>query len=270
MFPQIEVLGYNVGSYGLLAVVGCLVSGVILAYLLKKRSLMFEDGIIFLLIVMAGVLVGGHLLYAVTNFKYIPLLSEKVEFEIWIKRLAQIFGGAVFYGGLFGGMLAGFIAGKVLHLDIKLWSDLMTPIIPVFHTFGRIGCFLAGCCYGVESEFGFIVHNNEYIPSINGVVRFPVQLLEAGCNIVLATVMFYLLSKRDGNEKLQGNLIYIYLISYGVIRFADEFLRGDEIRGFVGFLSTSQFISIISVTASAILLYKSLKRTNGQRFASSG
>ena len=219
---------------------------------------MIEDGILFLLIVIVGVLVGGHLLYAITNFKHIPSLFEKVEFKVWLDRLMLVFGGAVFYGGLFGGIFAAGIAGKILHLDMTLWSDLMTPIIPVFHAFGRIGCFFAGCCYGIESKFGFIVHNNEYVPSINGVVRFPVQLLEAGCNIVLAVVMFYLLAKRD-NEKIKGNLIYIYLISYGVIRFADEFLRGDSIRGFVGFLSTSQFISIISVTVSVILLYKSLK-----------
>ena len=259
MFPQFEILGYSIGSYGLLAAVGCILSGIILCFLLRKHGLMIEDGILFLLIVIIGVLIGGHLLYAITNFKHIPALFEKAEFNVWIERLMLIFGGAVFYGGLFGGIFAAGIAGKIFHLDMKLWSDLMTPIIPVFHTFGRVGCFLAGCCYGIESEFGFIVHNNEYIPSINGVIRFPVQLLEAGCNIILAIVMFYLLTKRD-NEKIKGNLIYIYLISYGIIRFADEFLRGDSIRGFVGLLSTSQFISIISVTVSTFLLYKSLKK----------
>lgn len=241
-----------------MAAIGCILCGIILCVLLKKHGLMIEDGILFLLIVMAGVLVGGHLLYAITNLRLVPLLFEKVEFGVWIQRLSALFGGAVFYGGLFGGFFTGWLAGKILHLDIKLWADLMTPIIPLFHAIGRVGCFLAGCCYGIESDFGFIVHDNTFIPSINGVTRFPVQLLEAACNIALAVVMFILLKKRE-NKKLKGNLIYIYLIAYGVIRFADEFLRGDLIRGFVGPLSTSQFISIISIAVSAFLLYRSLK-----------
>lgn len=226
---------------------------------------MFEDGILFILIVLGGVLVGGHLLYAITNFKYIPYLFEIVEFGVWVQRLMFIFGGAVFYGGLFGGIAAGAIGAKILHLDIKLWSDLMTPIIPLFHAIGRVGCFFAGCCYGIESEFGFITYNNQFVPSINGVTRFPVQLLEACGNIILSVVLFILLSKREKNQKLKGNMIYIYLIAYGVMRFADEFLRGDLIRGFVGFLSTSQFISIISIAVSAFLLYRSLSKKNEEQ-----
>ena len=219
---------------------------------------MFEDGILFIVFLLVGALIGGHLLYAITNIKYWPLLFRQTNFDIWLQILIAIFGGSVFYGGLFGGMIAGAIAGKVLKLDMKLWTDLMAPIVPLFHAFGRIGCFLGGCCYGIESEFGFITHTNEFVPEINGVTRFPVQLLEAGCNIILAVVMFMLLKRRE-NERLKGNLIYIYLIAYGVIRFSDEFLRGDLIRGFVGFLSTSQFISIFSIGISVYLLYRSLR-----------
>lgn len=220
-----------------------------------------EDGILFFVIVIGGVLIGGHILYAITNLKHFYLLFEKVSFGEWVRRLGSIFGGSVFYGGLYGGLAAGVLASKILHLDLKLWADLMTPIIPLFHAFGRVGCFLAGCCYGIESDFGFTITNNEYIPSINGVSRFPVQLLEAVCNLALAFVMFRLLRKRE-NEKLKGNLIFIYLIIYGILRFLDEFLRGDLVRGFVGPLSTSQFISIISIALSSFLLYKSLHKKN--------
>lgn len=258
MFPQFEVLGYQIGTYGLMATIGCLVCGFLLCYMLKKRGLMFEDGILFLLFILGGVMIGGHLLYAITHIKHWPLLFQKTSFENWVQIAMAIFGGSVFYGGLFGGMIAGSIAGKVLKIDMKLWTDLMTPLVPLFHAFGRVGCFFAGCCYGIESKFGFITHTNQFVPLINGVTRFPVQLLEAVCNIILAIVLFVLLGKRE-NEKLKGNLIYIYLIAYGVIRFSDEFLRGDMIRGFVGVLSTSQFISIISIGISVFLLYRSLK-----------
>ena len=265
MFPTFEILGYTIGSYGLLAAVGCILCGLLFCYLLKKRGLMIEDGILFILMALAGVMVGGHLLYAITNLRLVPLFFKVTDFNQFVQLLALMFGGSVFYGGLFGGIVGGAIAGKILHLDIKLWADLMTPIIPLFHAIGRVGCFCAGCCYGIESEFGFITYTNESVTSINGVTRFPVQLLEACGNIILSVVLFILLSKRENSRKLKGNLIYIYLIAYGAMRFADEFLRGDLIRGFVGFLSTSQFISIISVVVSAILLYRSLSKINKEQ-----
>ena len=93
---------------------------------------MFEDGILFIVFLLVGALIGGHLLYAITNIKYWPLLFRQTNFDIWLQILIAIFGGSVFYGGLFGGMIAGAIAGKVLKLDMKLWTDLMAPIVPLF------------------------------------------------------------------------------------------------------------------------------------------
>ena len=64
-------------------------------------------------------------------------------------------------------------------------------------------------------------------------------------------------------KKLSGKLMYVYLLSYAVIRFLDEFLRGDKIRGFVGPLSTSQFISVLMfVTVTVILIVKAVKKKN--------
>ncbi len=216
-----------------------------------------EDGVLFLLAVIAGVFIGGHLLYALTNIRLFPYLFKKADFSLWISRVQYIFGGAVFYGGLFGGLAAGAIALKIMRQDRSIYADIMAPIIPLFHGIARIGCFLAGCCYGIESEFGFCAHGNTIVPEVNDVTRFPVQLLEAGCNLFLVLVLLCLLKRSEKFPLLRGKLLYVYLISYGAIRFFDEFLRGDEIRGFVGIFSTSQWISIISVTVSIILLIRS-------------
>lgn len=261
MFPQFDILGFKIGAYALVAIVGGIFAGILAFFLLKKHRLMIEDGILLTVIAAAGVLIGSHLLYAITNMRYIPLLFKKLTPEQLITVLSAIFGGSVFYGGLFGGLFAAKIGTKLLKLDSNLWFDIFSPIIPLFHGIARVGCFLAGCCYGVESEFGFITNSNTFVPGINGVTRFPVQLLETGCNLILAAIMLVLLRKRE-NIRLKGNLIYIYLISYGVIRFADEFLRGDEIRGFVGFLSTSQFISVISVSICSVLLIRNISKVN--------
>lgn len=101
MLPQFEILGYKIGSYGFTAAVAAVLCGLIFLYMLKKHNLMIEDGILFLVIAMVGVLIGSHLLYAITNIRYIPKLFEKVSIDEWLGRVIFIFGGAVFSASLF-------------------------------------------------------------------------------------------------------------------------------------------------------------------------
>ena len=108
------------------------------------------------------------------------------------------------------------------------------------------------------SNFGFTVYGNEYVPNLNGVCRFPVQLLESACNFLIFGAILFLLLK----GKLKGKLFFVYLMAYSVVRFADEFLRGDEIRGFILGLSTSQFISVIIFPLAALGMYLSVKKSS--------
>ena len=95
------------------------------------------------------------------------------------------------------------------------------------------------------------------IESANHVHRFPIQLVEAGFNLILFSVLLTLYKK----ERINGKLIYIYLLSYSVARFFFEFLRGDDYRGFLFGLSTSQIISIlIIIFVGIIIVYKRIKR----------
>ena len=132
-------------------------------------------------------------------------------------------------------------------------------LTPLFHIFGRIGCFLAGCCYGIESDFGFTVHNNHLNPSINDVNRLPVPLIEAACNLLIFLFILYLFKK----DKMRDKLIYVYMIIYPVVRFTLEFFRGDEYRGFLFGLSTSQWISIILFVFAIVMLI--IKRNKPER-----
>lgn len=209
-----------------------------------------NDAIIFLLIVAVGVLVGGHLLYGITNAYRLPELSDASNIKEFFNKLFIIFSGSVFYGGLFGGMIAGYAAIKAMKLDIKIYTDIMAFLAPLFHGIARIGCFLGGCCYGIECSFGFVAHGNTIVPSLNDVSRFPVQLLESACNFILSIIIYSLYRK----HKMQGRLFYVYLSSYAIIRFFDEFLRGDEIRGSLFGLSTSQFISVIIEAVLIVIL----------------
>lgn len=255
MFPYIEIGNAQIGTYMLCALVGIFAAGIYVCRQAKKRGHDDNDFIVLMLISAIGVLAGGHLVYGITNIKGLYLLltdwSKYVKsFDDFLNCISLIFGGSVFYGGLIGGTIAGFIYAKVKKFDLKEFSDICAPMVPLFHTFGRIGCFLGGCCYGIESEFGYTIHGNDLIPSVNDVNRFPVQLIEAGLNFMLFLLLDYLLRK----DKVKGGLFALYLVIYAVIRFSDEFFRGDLYRGFLFGLSTSQIISIILFVCGGVYL----------------
>lgn len=143
-------------------------------------------------------------------------------------------GGFVFYGGLIFGLLFYFIWSLLLKkFDIKN-SKYLLPGLVFGHAVGRIGCFLTGCCYGSKALNFFTVN-------VNGEDRYPVQLIESISLFLIGFVILNLLKKKISNI----GTVSFYLISYSVVRFLLEYMRGDEIRGIIiSDLSSSQLISI--------------------------
>ena len=135
---------------------------------------------------------------------------------------------------------------------------MILPSVALAQGFGRIGCFLAGCCYGKETEsvFSVIFQNSEYAP--NHVALIPTQLYSSGLDFL----HFLLLLLIARNKKADGQVTACYLIFYSIGRFVIEFFRGDIIRGSVGILATSQFISIFTGIAGIVLLILVMKRKN--------
>lgn len=245
----------QITSYTIMAIIGVLVSGVIASHLISKETKNDNDMINLLLISSVGVLLGGHILYGLTNIQLIIITFRNLHmiktFADFIDVIINIFGGSVFYGGLLGGLLFGYGYLKKKKLNIKLYSDICAIIIPLFHFFGRIGCFLVGCCYGIESKLG-IMYTHSLVESANHVRRLPIQLIEAGFNFTLFLFLYYLYTKNKGN----GKLLRLYLGIYAVGRFVFEFFRGDDYRGFLLGLSTSQVISALIILYLLITLVK--------------
>lgn len=151
-----------------------------------------------------------------------PISREKllVEVNFWMG------GGFVFYGGLLGALIFAFIFFKQTKKFSTKMRDSFLLALCIGHGVGRIGCFLTGCCYGERT----LLYKNFHL------YRHPVQLYEAICLFIL----YFILKNRVKNQVLA-----IYLISYGIIRFLLEFLRGDTIRGIYYGLSTSQWVSVV-------------------------
>lgn len=252
MYPIINVFGKEIGTYTIAALFGIFAA----ALYACRRSRAFgldDNNIIFTALFGAiGALVGSHLLYGITNLRAATLMLTHLDMIDSFKALAEclfyIFGGSVYYGGLIGGAFAGWLYMRGRKITISEYSDIFAAAIPLFHAFGRVGCFLGGCCYGIESSIGF-VYSVSLVPEANGVMRFPVQLLESGVELALFGIVAVLHKRKI----LKGKLFSLYLALYAFVRFFLEFIRGDDIRGFVFGLSTSQIISILVL---AVIAYK--------------
>ena len=163
--------------------------------------------------------------------------------------------GIVYYGGLIGLLTSFLTICKVK--DNRLDSnaiDSLAIAIPIFHAFGRMGCFFAGCCYGIPCENRIsVLYTNVIAGDVVTVSRLPIQLIEATENIII----FVLLCIIDRIIQKTGLLLPIYLGTYSILRFINETLRDDWERRMFGGISMSQIISIfLLITSIAILVYK--------------
>ena len=261
MFPIIEVFGLKLGAYGIMVVVGFLVCSLVASRLIKRFGINMLDFGLVMICACIVMTICACLLFGLTNIRLIIAAFSHIGelgFEGLMGILKIAFGGLVFYGGFIGGALGILIYtrfSKPMRPKRDGLLDVYAVLVPLFHGFGRIGCFLAGCCYGIESEFGFTAHGNELNPTVNDVNRFPVQLVESGCNFILFFVLLMLFKKAIMDKRL----IYIYMLAYPVVRFSLEFLRGDTYRGILFGLSTSQWISIILFLFSIVMLIRKNK-----------
>ena len=147
------------------------------------------------------------------------------------------------------GLGAAYLYCRRRSLPFLRWADCFIPGVALAQGFGRIGCFLAGCCFGkpTDSILGVVFPAGSAAPA--GVPLWPVQLFSAAGDFLLAGTLLLLEKKRRGDGLLTG----AYLLLYSVGRFLIEFLRADP-RGAVGILSTSQFIALFAAAAAAVIL----------------
>ncbi|MCL1874352.1 MAG: prolipoprotein diacylglyceryl transferase [Clostridiales bacterium] len=215
----------------------------------SKYDIKREDTLYALLFGLSGGLIGAKILFLIVNFKEIWEYRNLLWKNPGLYLNALFGGGLVFYGGLIGGCIFIYLYCKKYKISYLKVLDLLTPSIALAHGFGRIGCFLAGCCYGmpVGGSLGIAFENSPVAP--NNIPLFPVQLVESGFNFALCAVLLIYAKKDRSLGKVAG----LYLLIYPVVRFLLEFLRSDSARGFISGISTSQIISIFLLPIGFIL-----------------
>ncbi|WP_343208200.1 prolipoprotein diacylglyceryl transferase [Anaerolentibacter hominis] len=248
MLPVIEIFGREIAMYGLLILIGCLL-GVLAAYLRAGIYRTAGQDVLFAFLMgIVGVIIGAKLFYIVT---ILPQLAAVLQAGL---SLTEVFGmlsaGFVFYGGLFGGGAAVFLYCRKYKLPFLNMLELILPSVPLIHSLGRIGCFCAGCCYGIPYEGAVGVRFPEAGIAPSGTDLFPVQLLESLLLFLLAASLFWYGRKK----RKPGRILGFYCFGYGLIRLVTETFRGDQIRGFLWIFSTSQWISFLLIVAGILAL----------------
>jgi phosphatidylglycerol:prolipoprotein diacylglycerol transferase len=159
-------------------------------------------------------------------------------------------GGLVFYGGFIAALLAIYVFAKRQKLSFLKVLDIVAPGTALAHAFGRIGCFLNGCCFGKESKMHWAVvfpQNSDPYKYYGKLVSIhPTQLYESCANLLIFIVLFVLVRKMK-----KGRTTFLYLILYGTARFIIEFFRGDHKSFVLGVLTPAQFIGIFVIVAGA-------------------
>ena len=129
--------------YGLMALIGFGVSLSVALTRAKRYGLSKMDLGFSSVYMIIGIIIGSKLIYFVT---YIPKLIK--HFDLFLEHpwevIMIVFGGFVFYGGLIGGALGIFLYAKQFKLSVLPFAETIAPVIPLFHAFGRVGCYLGG------------------------------------------------------------------------------------------------------------------------------
>ncbi len=226
--------------YGLLGALGVLLGILYLFLYCRNRKKSFEDTIYVYMWAAVSAIIGAKLLYLLIESKHIFLLLKlypDLKRDIFVSYIS---GGFVFYGGLIGAIAGVILSSKYFSLSAKEQLNILIPTMPLIHGFGRLGCHIVGCCYGMEysGHLSVTYTSSEFAP--NNVSLFPVQLTESLFDFTLFFVFVILVLIK----KYEDKFIYIYLVSYSIVRFTLEFLRGDAYRGSFLNISVSQWISI--------------------------
>lgn len=242
----IPFFGVSVPSYGLLLCVAVFTVGFLVLRQAKEVEISFEDMIIFQAVSIGAALCGGVILYLFITYSPQQLLTYVRRGDFSFLRSS----GLVFYGGLIGGIFGALLSAKYLRITIERLEKIVVPYLPLGHAIGRMGCLMAGCCYGFEYHGIFAVQN----PFAAYESCFPVQALEAVLNLVVMLILHFAAKK----PAYRYRLLCLYLKLYAAVRFFTEFFRADIIRGSYFCFSTSQWISILLFLCS--LLYGILQK----------
>lgn len=246
MFPILFRLdGLPIYAYGFFVALGFIVGLVLTTLKARKQEVPFVRVVDLFFYSVLSAILGSRILFVLIHFDFYRKNPLDI-FKIWE-------GGLVFYGGLILAIGVSVVYMRWHRLPVWKLADLFSPPIALGLFFGRIGCFFAGCCYGKETflPWAVIFRDPNSLARLN-IPLHPTQLYEAAGSLMI----FLFLNWKEGKKTFDGQIFWLFLLLYSVIRFLIETVRGDP-RGFFlkNLFSTSQGIGIFLAIFSLFMLF---------------
>ena len=254
MHPILFQIGdWPVYSYGVLLAVAYLVALQLAVVRARRRGLDGTKVMDLGIYLIIAALVGAKLMLVVVDFDYFRSQPREL--------LSLVRAGGVFYGGLLAALGVAILLVRRYQLRIWATADLFAPGIALGHVVGRLGCLLAGCCYGTPTTMPWAITFTNPLAASNvgtplGIPLHPTQLYDAGAELV---ILFLLLVTERRGKQFEGRTFWLYMLLYGISRFIVEFYRGDD-RGMIMGVSTSQFVSLLVVPLALFMLARLRRR----------
>lgn len=236
MYPILFDLGFvTIYSYGFFIMLGALAA---YYYALKQAptiGLTTDGASEMTLLIILSAYVGGKVFLWFSDWDY--YMSHPA------KMIAFSGSGFVFYGSFIVCILSLLVFFRFKKVKPAPAFDVLAVCTALVHGAGKLGCFMAGCCYGkiCQPAVGVIYSNPASQAHPLHTPLYPVQLIDA---VIIFGAAIFLIQYRK-RKKFDGELMLWYVFIYSTARFFTEFLRGDDDRGFIGPLSQSQWVSIV-------------------------
>lgn len=228
------------GLIGLLAIVILLVVGTII---IRVEKLNVFDGYVLGAYGLLGAICGSKIMYVTQNIKNL-FDNSQMKIQDFVKA------GGTAYGGILLGLLFVYAGGVIHKINSEKYLESALFLLPICHGVWKLGCHFSGCCYGIPytGVGSILLLTNSHGPI--GVSIFPVQIFESILLFIVAGFMFYF-RKRKACSSCQ------YIFIYSILRFCIEFLRNDDVKRYVGYLSDIQWFCLLTVV---IMIASSITR----------
>lgn len=194
---------------------------------------------------LIAAVVGARLFFLAVNPQ---VISESLwaVFKIWQ-------GGLVFYGGFIAALVTSLVYVRKIRVPFFRIADIFSPGLAAGHAVGRIGCFFAGCCYGKTCDLPWsVVFKDPLSMAPTGVHLHPTQLYSVAGNLLVFGALWFFRKR----TRYTGQLFWLYVLFYGLVRAFLELFRGDP-RGFLfGDVSVSQGIGLVLAASAAVMLFR--------------
>lgn len=246
--------GLTIFTYGALVALAFLAGIIWVTYEAKRVGQDPAKALDLVFWVIIAAIIGSRVYYVLVTEPGSVVRDPLTFFKVWK-------GGLVFQGGVIGAFIIGCYWVVKHRLPLWKYLDIFAPAIPLGHFFGRLGCFMSGCCYGRPAPAGswysvvFPADPSSFAPP--GIPLYPTQLMD-GIGELMVFFVLILFRKR---KRFDGQLMAMYLFMYAVVRFFVEFFRGGDTRNMVfGWLSAAQLVSFAMIVFAAVIWIRNRKR----------